>query len=112
MKFMVSTTISCLTMNIDGTATCNYTWTGPAFTSTSDSMFKNDQQQVNIDDCLQVFNNLFTKTYIRNDIADNLENNIRTVGFVAQDLKTVLPSSFNNLVYEHNNYKNSGEFIY
>ena len=111
MVFMVSNSITCLTMNPSGTATTSYTWTGPAFTSTSDSIFKDDQQPVSIDDCLQVFNNLTTKTFIRNDIPDNLANGIRSVGFVAQDLKNNLPSSFSNLVYENENYQGSDKTI-
>jgi hypothetical protein len=111
MVFMVSNSITCVTMNANGTATCGFTWTGPAFTSTSDSIFKDDQQPVSIDDCLQVFNNLTTKTFIRNDIPDNLANGIRSVGFVAQDLKNNLPSSFSNVVYENENYQGSDKTI-
>ena len=87
MTFMVSNTLNSLVMNANQTATTYGTWTGPAFTATSDSFFKDNQQLVNIDDCLQVFNNVFTKTYVRNDMPKNLENNITHVGFVAQDLK-------------------------
>jgi hypothetical protein len=111
MVFMVSNSITCATMNANGTATCGFTWTGPAFTSTSDSIFKDDQKPVSIDDCLQVFNNLTTKTFIRNDIPDNLANGIRSVGFVAQDLKNNLPSSFSNVVYENENYQGSDKTI-
>ena len=111
MVFMVSNSITCVTMNANGTATCGFTWTGPAFTSTSDSIFKDDQQPVSIDDCLQVFNNLTTKTFIRNDMPDNLAHGIRSVGFVAQDLKNNLPSSFSNLVYENENYQGSDKTI-
>ena len=111
MGFMVSNSIICLVMNPSGTATTYYTWTGPAFTATSDSCFKDDQQAVNIDDCLQVFNNLTTKTFIRNDISENLTNGIRSVGFVAQDLQKNLPSSFSNLVYANENYQGTDKTI-
>ena len=79
--------------------------------STSDSVFKDDQQPVSIDDCLQVFNNLTTKTFIRNDKPEDLANGIRSVGFVAQDLQNDLPSSFNNLVYSNENYQGSDKTI-
>ena len=51
------------------------------------------------------FNNLTAKTFIRNDIPENLTNGIRSVGFVAQDLQRNLPSSFSNLVYSNENYQ-------
>jgi hypothetical protein len=72
---------------------------------------KNDQQKVSLDDCLQVFNNLHTKTFVRNDIPENLENNVRSVGFVAQDLQKTLPASFSNLVHETENYKGTDKTI-
>jgi len=42
---------------------------------------------------------------------DNLANGIRSVGFVAQDLKNNLPSSFSNLVYENENYQGTDKTI-
>jgi hypothetical protein len=107
LKFNIASATVAFQINANGTGTTYYNWTGPAFTSTSDSVFKDDQQPVSIDDCLQVFNNLTTKTFIRNDKPEDLENGIRSVGFVAQDLQNNLPSSFNNLVYSNENYQGS-----
>jgi hypothetical protein len=111
INFNLASTTVAFQINANGTGTTYYNWTGPAFTSTSDGFFKDDQQPVSIDDCLQVFNNLTTKTFIRNDIPENLENGIRSVGFVAQDLQKNLPSSFSNLVYSNENYQGTDKTI-
>jgi hypothetical protein len=111
INFNLASTTVAFQINANGTGTTYYTWTGPAFTATSDSYLKDDQQPVNIDDCLQVFNNLTTKTFIRNDIPENLANGIRSVGFVAQDLQKNLPSSFSNLVYSNENYQGSDKTV-
>ena len=111
LKFYVRDTINSYTMNIDGTVSTYYNWSGPQFTSTSDTSLKDDQQPVSQEDIRQVFEGLRTKTFIRNDIPEEFENGTRRVGFVAQDLQAILPPSFQNLVQTVPNYRDSGKDI-
>jgi hypothetical protein len=111
MKFQVSSGITCCTMNVDGSCSTNNTWTGPQFTSTSDTSLKNDQQPVSQEDIRQVFDGLSTKTFVRNDIPEELASGTRRVGFIAQELQAVLPPAFQNLVVTAPNYRDSGKDI-
>jgi hypothetical protein len=108
MGFNVSSNINCLVMNPAGTATCSYAWSGPAFTATSDSSLKDNQELADPADIKRVFEGLDVKTYTRKDMG-----NQQAVGFIAQDLQAVLPSSgaFNNLVQTAENYQGRGDML-
>jgi hypothetical protein len=106
MGFNVSSNINCLAMNPSGSATCSYTWSGPAFTSTSDSSLKDNQQLANPADIKAVFHGLDVKTFTRKD-----RDNQPAVGFIAQDLQAVLPPAFGNLVQTVENYQAQGDVL-
>ena len=82
IQYYVSSSIKAFTMGANG-ACSYYSTIGAA----CDSILKDDQQPLDLAELQAVFDNVNPKSYVRNDIPDDVANGTRKIGFIAQDVQ-------------------------
>jgi hypothetical protein len=74
-------------------STGNAVLTG-SLTQNSDARLKDNVEDVELNDCMNMLQNINVKTYTRND----MEEGNKRIGFIAQDVKKYLPEKFDNII--------------
>ena len=78
-----------LTVQNNGSATLS-----GSLTQNSDASLKDNVEDVELNDCMNMLENIHVKTYTRND----MEEGNKRIGFIAQDVKQNLPDKFDNII--------------
>ena len=65
-----------------------------SLTQNSDARLKDNVEDVELNDCMNMLQNINVKTYTRND----MEEGNKRIGFIAQDVKHNLPEKFDNII--------------
>ena len=103
IQYYVSSSIKVFTMAANG-ACYYYSTIGAA----CDSKLKDDQQIIDKKVMVEIFNNIEPKSYIRNDIPEDVANGARKFGFIAQDVEAQITgkADFQSLVMKSTLGKN------
>uniref|UniRef100_UPI004049C80D tail fiber domain-containing protein n=1 Tax=Flavobacterium sp. TaxID=239 RepID=UPI004049C80D len=76
-----------------------------SLTQNSDASLKDNVEDVDLTDCMNMLENINVKTYTRND----MEEGNQRLGFIAQDVKAYLPDKFDNIIGSNNITDEHGE---
>ena len=78
-----------LTLKANGSAVLS-----GSLTQNSDASLKDNVEDASLKDCMNMLENINVKTYTRND----MEEDNKRLGFIAQDVKAYLPEKFDNII--------------
>jgi hypothetical protein len=93
---------TAIAINTSGVVTTIKGWT-----NTSDNILKDNQEIAPLNELEDILNNVDVKTYTRNDMDNKYE-----IGFVAQELETILTEKYQGLVQDVNVDVGFGEQTY